>query len=191
MTEVSCNSLALPHKSHCRSSNEAINSSLHILCNSFYNTILSFDYKQSGLLTTLLGLWVIMPYMDSIRLLASKVLTDIYDHKVPAQAVPSPYVNTRVLIFDTHTQNQPTNRPTNLDGQKKNSLVNRLHKPHINTYKWNSIIWYETQIVKYSLQWIVHIRFTPLRITQVADTCWTSTGNITYCILRENTRLLS
>jgi len=51
-----------------------------------------------------------MLYIDSIRLLATKVLPEINDFKVPAQAILSPYNNTQVLIFDTHTQNQPTNQ---------------------------------------------------------------------------------
>jgi len=59
MTKASCTFPALPHKSQDRTSNKAMTSSFHILCNSLYSTNLSSDYKQSRLLTTLLHLWVI------------------------------------------------------------------------------------------------------------------------------------
>ena len=54
-----------------------------------------------------------MPYIDSIRLLATKVLPAINDCKMPVQAMLLPYVNTRVLVFDTHTHTHKINQPTN------------------------------------------------------------------------------
>lgn len=157
MTEVSCIFPVFPHKSQDISSNEVTTISFHILCNSFYNTTLSFDCKQSGLLTALLDLWAILPHIDSIRFLPTEVLPEIYDLKAPAQAVLSPRIDTQVLIFDTN--NQTTNLSP--DGQKKNSQVNRLHKPQINKteIKLASPIWntdYECR-----LQWIANITFPP------------------------------